>query len=78
MSVHIRYRFYKEKDHYLEDERMTRGFTLVEGDEPTPFHFVLKEFYKDMKNRAKVINIWRTKSGEANYRMEEEERLLWE
>jgi len=52
MSVHIRYRFYKEKDHYLEDERMTRGYTVVEGDEPTPFHVVLKEFYKDMKNRA--------------------------
>ena len=77
MSVHIRYRFYKESDHYLEDERMTRGYTVVEGDEPTPFHVVLKEFHKDMKNRAKVINIWRTKSGEANYRMEEEERLLW-
>ena len=75
MSVHIRYRFYKEKDHYLEDERMTRGYTVVEGDEPTPFHRVLKEFYKDMKDRAKVINIWRTPAGEANYRMEEEERL---
>ena len=35
-------------------------------------------FYKDMKNRAKVVNIWRTKAGEANYRMEEEERLSWE
>jgi hypothetical protein len=38
---------------------------------------VLKEFYKDMKNRAKVVNIWRTNSGEANYRIEEEERLSW-
>tara|TARA_B100000965_G_scaffold273936_1_gene231966 strand:- start:5365 stop:5604 length:240 start_codon:yes stop_codon:yes gene_type:complete len=75
MSVHIRYRFYKEKDHYLEDERMTRGYTLVEVDEPTPFHKVLKEFYRDMKHRVKVINIWRTPAGEANYRMEEEERL---
>ena len=75
MSVHIRYRFYKEKDHYLEDERMTRGYTLVEVDEPTPFHKVLKEFYRDMKYRVKVINIWRTPAGEANYRMEEEERL---
>lgn len=78
MSVHIRYRFYKEKGLYLEDERMTRGYTVVEVDEPTPFHQVLKEFYKDMKNRAKVINIWRTPAGEANYRMEEEERLSWE
>ena len=75
MSVHIRYRFLKEKGHYLEDERMTRGYTVVEVDEPTPFHKVLKEFYKDMKDRAKVINIWRTPAGEANYRMEEEERL---
>ena len=75
MSVHIRYRFYKERGPYLEDERMTRGYTVVEGDEPTPFHRVLKEFYKDMKDRAKVINIWRTPAGEANYRMEEEERL---
>ena len=78
MSVHIRYRFYKEKDHYLEDERMTRGYTVVEVGEPTPFHQVLKEFYKDMKDRAKVINIWRTPAGEANYRMEEEERLSWQ
>ena len=77
MSVHIRYRFLKEKGHYLEDERMTRGYTVVEVDELTPFHKVLKEFYKDMKNRAKVINIWRTPAGEANYRMEEEERLSW-
>ena len=50
---------------------------MVEGDEPTPFHVVLNEFYKDMKNRAKVINIWRTKAGEADYRIEEEERLSW-
>ena len=75
MSVHIRYRFLKEKDHYLEDERMTRGYTLVEVDEPTPFHKVLKEFYRDMKHRVKVINIWRTPAGEANYTIEEEERL---
>ena len=78
MSVHIRYRFYKEKGPYLEDVRMTRGYTVVEVGEPTPFHQVLKEFYKDFKHRAKVINIWRTPAGEANYRMEEEERLSWE
>ena len=77
MSVHIRYRFYKEKDQYLEDERMTRGYTVVEANTVIPFHEVLREFYKDMKNRAKVINIWRTPAGEANYRMEEEERLSW-
>ena len=75
MSVHIRYRFYKEKDHYLKDENMTRGYTLVEGYEPKPFHVVLKEFHKDMKNRAKVMNIWRTKAGEADYRIEEKEGI---
>ena len=76
MSVHIRYRFLKEKGHYLEDERMTRGYTVVEVDEPTPFHKVLKEFYKDFKGRAvQIVNIWRTPAGEANYRMEEQERL---
>ena len=74
MSVHIRYRFFKEKGPYLEDERMTRGYTLVEANTPHPFHKVLKEFYKDCKHRAKVINIWRTPVGEVNYRMEEEER----
>ena len=78
MSVHIRYRFYKEKDHYLEDERMTRGYTLVEADTEHPFHVVLKEFYKDFKGRGvQIFNIWRTPAGEANYRMEEEERLSW-
>jgi uncharacterized membrane protein YkoI len=70
MSVHIRYRFYKEKDHYLKDENMTRGYTVVEANTVIPFHEVLKEFHKDMKNRAKVINIWRTKAGEADYRIE--------
>lgn len=78
MSVHIRYRFYKEKGPYLEDEKMTRGYTVVEGNTPHPFHQVLKEFYKDFKHRAKVINIWRTPAGEANYTLEEQERLSWE
>ena len=75
MSVHIRYRFYKEKGEYLKDENMTRGYTVVEVDKPTPFHKVLKEFYKDFKHEVKVFNIWRTPAGEANYRIEEEERL---
>ena len=76
MSVHIRYRFYKETGEYLKDEKMTRGYTVVEVDEPTPFHKVLKEFYKDFKGRAvQIVNIWRTPAGEANYRIEEEERL---
>ena len=75
MSVHIRYRFYKEKGEYLKDENMTRGYTVVEVDKPTPFHKVLKEFYKDFKYEVKVFNIWRTPAGEANYRIEEEERL---
>jgi len=76
MSVHIRYRFLKEKGDYLIDENMTRGYTLVEVDTPTPFHRVLKEFYKDFKGRGvQIFNIWRTPAGEANYRMEEEERL---
>ena len=76
MSVHIRYRFLKEKGDYLKDEKMTRGYTLVESYTQHPFHEVLKEFYKDFKGRAvQIYNIWRTPAGEANYRMEEEERL---
>ena len=76
MSVHIRYRFLKEKGDYLKDENMTRGYTVVEVDTPIPFHKVLKEFYKDFKGRGvQILNIWRTPAGEANYRMEEEERL---
>ena len=78
MSVHLRYRFLKEKGDYLKDEKMTRGYTLVEVDTPTPFHRVLKEFYNDFKGRGiQIFNIWRTPAGEANYRMEEEERLNW-
>ncbi len=78
MSVHIRYRFLKEKGDYLKDNEMTRGYTLVEVDTPTPFHKVLKEFYKDFKGRAvQIFNIWRTPAGEANYKMEEEERRMW-
>ena len=30
MSVHIRYRFLKEKCDYLKDVNMTRGYTVVE------------------------------------------------
>ena len=79
MSVHIRYRFLKEKGDYLNDENMTRGYTVVEVDEPTPFHKVLKEFYKDFKGRGiQIFNIWRTPAGEANYKMVEEERRLSE
>tara|TARA_Y100000389_G_C16962026_1_gene271507 strand:- start:10 stop:249 length:240 start_codon:yes stop_codon:yes gene_type:complete len=79
MSVHIRYRFLKEKGDYLKDEGMTRGYTLVEALEEHPFHVVLKEFYKDFKGRAvQIYNIWRTPAGEANYRMEEEERRMSE
>ena len=78
MSVHIRYRLFKEKGPYLEDERMTRGYTVVESYTEHPFHKVLKEFYKDFKGRGvQIFNIWRTPAGEANYRMEEEERLSW-
>jgi len=76
VSVHIRYRFLKEKGDYLKDENMTRGYTVVESYTQHPFHKVLKEFYKDFKGRAvQIVNIWRTPAGEANYRMEEEERL---
>ena len=79
MSVHIRYRFLKEKGDYLTDEDMTRGYTLVETDTEQPFHVVLKEFYKDLKGRGiQIFNIWRTPAGEANYRMEEEERRMSE
>jgi len=76
MSVHIRYRFYKEKDQYLKDENMTRGYTVVEANTVHPFHKVLEEFYKDFKQEVKVLNIWRTPAGDANYRMEEEERRM--
>ena len=75
MSVHIRYRFYKETGEYLKDKNATRGYTLVEVDTPTPYHEVLKDFYKDFKHEVRVLNIWRTPAGEADYRMEEEERL---
>ena len=79
MSVHIRYRFLKEKGPYLKDLEKTRGYTLVEVDTPTPFHEVLKEFYKDFKGRGiQIFNIWRTPAGEADYRMEEEERRMSE
>jgi hypothetical protein len=74
VSVHIRYRFLKEKGDYLKDERITRGYTVVEADTEHPFHRVLKEFYKDFKGRGvQIINIWRTPAGEANYRMEGQE-----
>ena len=79
MSVHIRYRFLEEKGDYLKDENMTRGYTLVESYTEHPFHKVLKEFYKDFIGRGiQIFNIWRTPAGEANYRMEEEERRMSE
>ena len=79
MSVHIRYRFLKEKGDYLKDENMTRGYTVVESYDQHPFHVVLKEFYKDFKGRGvQIFNIWRTPAGEAPERMEEEERLSWQ
>ena len=78
MSVHIRYRFLKEKGDYLKDPEMTRGYTMVEANTVYPFHMVLREFYKDFKGRGvQIFNIWRTPAGEANYRMEEEERRMW-
>ena len=78
MSVHIRYRFLKEKGDYLKDENLTRGYTLCEASIQYPFHKVLREFYKDFKGRpVQVFNIWRSEPGEANYKMEEEERLSW-
>ena len=78
MSVHIRYRFLKEKGDYLKRKELTRGYTLCEGSVQYPFHKVLREFYKDFKGRPiQVFNIWRSAPGEANYRMEEEERLSW-
>ena len=79
MSVHIRYRFLKEKGDYLKYEHMTRGYTVVESYTEHPFHIVLKEFYKDFKGRGvQIFNIWRTPAGEANYTMEEEERRMSE
>ena len=78
MSVHIRYRFLKEKGDYLKDPEMTRGYTCVEADMVFPVHKVLREFYSDFKGRGvQIYNIWRTPAGEANYRIEEEERLSW-
>ena len=79
MSVHIRYRFLKEKGDYLKDENMTRGYTVVESYDQHTYHFVLKEFNKDFTGRGvQIFNFWRTPAGEANYRMEEEERLSWQ
>ena len=79
MSVHIRYRFLKEKGDYLKDEHLSRGYTVVEANTVHPFHQVLKEFYKDFKDKGvQILNIWRTPAGEANYRIEEEERRMSE
>ena len=71
MSVHIRYRFLKEKDHYLEDERMTRGYTSICGDDPYPFNEVLKDFYADINKKDGVIikDIWRDQIGHEERRM---------
>jgi len=75
VSVYIRYRFLKEKGDYLNNLDMTRGYTMVEADTIHLFHQVLKEFYKDFKGKGvQIFNIWRTPAGEANYRIEEEER----
>ena len=79
MSVHIRYRFLKEKGDYLKDKHLSRGYTVVEANTVYPFHQVLKEFYKDFKDKGvQILNIWRTPAGEANYRIEEEERRMSE
>ena len=79
MSVHIRYRFLKEKGDYLKDTEMTRGYTVVETHIEHPFHKVLKDFYNDFNGRGiQIFNIWRTPASEANYRMEEEERRMSE
>ena len=37
MSVHIQYRFLKEKGDYLEDPKNTRGYTVVEANFEYPF-----------------------------------------
>ena len=75
MAIHIRYRFLKEKGDYLKDPEKTRGYTMVEANRVQPYYQVLKDFYKDFKGRGvQIFNIWRTPSGQANYRMEEEER----
>ena len=79
MAVHIRYRFLKEKGDYLKDPEKTRGYTMVEANRVQPYYEVLKDFYKDFKGRGvQIFNIWRTPSGQANYRMEEEERRMSE
>ncbi len=78
MAVHIRYRFLKESGDYLKDPEMTRGYTLVEAGTVFPFHYVLRHFYKEFKERGvQIFNIWRTASGEANYKIEEQERRDW-
>ena len=79
MAVHIRYRFLKEKGDYLKDPEKTRGYTMVEANRVQPYYEVLKDFYKDFKGRGvQIFNIWRTPAGEANYKMEEEERRMSE
>ena len=52
MSVHIRYRFLKEKGDYLKDPEKTRGYTMVEANRDQPYYEVLKDFYKDFKGRG--------------------------
>ena len=59
MAVHIRYRFLKESGDYLKDPEMTRGYTLVEAGSVFPFHYVLRHFYKEFKERGvQIFNIW--------------------
>ena len=75
MSVHIRYRFLKEKGEYLKDPEMTRGYTMVEANRVHPYYEVLKHFYNDFKGRGvQIFNIWRTPNGQDDYRIEEEGR----
>jgi hypothetical protein len=38
----------------------------------------LRHFYKEFKERGvQIFNIWRTPSGEADYKIEEQERREW-
>ena len=71
MSVHIRYRYIKEKGEYAKKPEMTRGYTSICGDDLYPFNEVLKDFYADIDKKDGVIikDIWRDQIGHEERRM---------
>ena len=73
MSVHIQYRFLKEKGDYLEDPKKTRVYTVVEANFESPFARRLRGFYTAFKGRGlQICDSWRSDS---YCEMEKERRI---